>query len=165
MTRTYSPHKSLPTNDSIDEGFTLVELLVIIVVLGILAAVVVFAVSGITNKGAVAACQADGATVETAIASFIQQNPTVQPTGSITALGVSQSNMITPTGGILGDPYLQTWPSNVLNYAFGMIGGKLYIEVPGSVAWAASPTNGNSLGGGILYAGPYSSSAGCAPVV
>ena len=34
-----------------DGGFTLVELLVVIVVLGVLAAVTVFAVRGITDRG------------------------------------------------------------------------------------------------------------------
>ncbi len=34
-----------------DEGFTLIELLVVIVILGVLAAVVVFSVGGITDTG------------------------------------------------------------------------------------------------------------------
>ena len=39
-----------------EEGFTLIELLIVIIILGVLAAIVVFSVSGITNKGSSAAC-------------------------------------------------------------------------------------------------------------
>lgn len=42
-----------------DDGFTLVELLIVIVVLGILAAVTVFAVSGLRDRGADAAADSD----------------------------------------------------------------------------------------------------------
>ena len=49
-----------------EEGFTLVELLVVIVILGILAAIVVFAVGGITDKGQSSACAVDKRTLETA---------------------------------------------------------------------------------------------------
>jgi len=48
------------------DGFTLIELLVVIVVLGILAAVVVFSVSGITDTGQGSACKADRQAVVTA---------------------------------------------------------------------------------------------------
>ena len=41
-----------------DKGFTLVELLIVIVILGILATIVVFAVRGITDKGQKSACAA-----------------------------------------------------------------------------------------------------------
>ena len=49
-----------------EAGFTLIELLIVIVILGILAAVVVFSVRGITDKGQGAACQADFVTVQNA---------------------------------------------------------------------------------------------------
>ncbi len=49
-----------------EEGFTLIELLVVIVILGILAAVVVFAVSGIGDKGQGNACKIDTRTLRTA---------------------------------------------------------------------------------------------------
>ncbi len=53
-------------NKTQDKGFTLVELLIVIVILGILATVTVFAVRGITEKGEENACQTDKATFETA---------------------------------------------------------------------------------------------------
>ena len=57
-----------------DEGFTLIELLIVIVILGILAAVVVFAVGGITDRGTVSACKADKATLEVAVEAYYAQN-------------------------------------------------------------------------------------------
>src|ERR1700722_4658350 len=52
-------------------GFTLIELLIVIVVLGILAATVIFALSGVTGQSAQAACNSDAKTVETAVQAFI----------------------------------------------------------------------------------------------
>jgi general secretion pathway protein G len=49
-----------------DGGFTLIELLVVIVILGILAAVVVFAVGGIQDRGNDSACKSDTASLRTA---------------------------------------------------------------------------------------------------
>ncbi|MGN6693258.1 MAG: type II secretion system protein [Aquihabitans sp.] len=55
------------------KGFTLVELLVVIVILGILAAVVVFSVKGITGKGKASACETEKHTVETAVEAYNAQ--------------------------------------------------------------------------------------------
>ncbi len=52
------------------KGFTLVELLVVIVILGILAAVVVFAVNGIQDRGQNSACSTDASTVRTAVEAY-----------------------------------------------------------------------------------------------
>ncbi|MGN6781172.1 MAG: type II secretion system protein [Marmoricola sp.] len=55
-------------------GFTLIELLIVIVILGVLAGIVVFSVSGITDRGTKAACQADVSTVTTAVEAYYAQN-------------------------------------------------------------------------------------------
>jgi prepilin-type N-terminal cleavage/methylation domain-containing protein len=49
-----------------EAGFTLVELLIVIVILGILSAIVVFAVGGITDKGTDASCKTDASVLQAA---------------------------------------------------------------------------------------------------
>jgi prepilin-type N-terminal cleavage/methylation domain-containing protein len=56
-----------------DRGFTLVELLIVIVILGILATVTVFAVRGITDKGQESACNADAKTLAVATEAYFAQ--------------------------------------------------------------------------------------------
>ena len=65
-----------------DEGFTLIELLIVIVILGILAAVVVFAVGGITDTGEENACETEQRTVETAVEAYRAQNGVYPPNGT-----------------------------------------------------------------------------------
>jgi general secretion pathway protein G len=57
-----------------DGGFTLIELLIVIVILGVLAGVVVFAVSGISDRGDSAACKAEKKTVEVAVEAYYAKN-------------------------------------------------------------------------------------------
>ena len=60
-------------------GFTLVELLVVILILGVLAAVVVFSVGGITNRGKNASCLTEVREVRTAIEAYKAQNDNTAP--------------------------------------------------------------------------------------
>ena len=53
-----------------DRGFTLVELLIVIVILGILATVTVFAVRGMTDKAKTNTCAADRKAMEVAVEAF-----------------------------------------------------------------------------------------------
>jgi prepilin-type N-terminal cleavage/methylation domain-containing protein len=92
-----------------EDGFTLIELLIVIVVLGILAAVVVFALGSVTGKSAKSACNSDAKTVETAIAAYEANGNTAAPT----------STLLTSTA-TLGGPYLRSWPSNSGHYSIGI---------------------------------------------
>ncbi len=66
-----------------DRGFTLIELLIVIVILGILAAIVVFSVGGVTDRGQTTACDTSKKTIQTAEEAFFAQdqgNPAHSPT-------------------------------------------------------------------------------------
>ena len=112
-------------------GFTLIELLIVIVVLGILAAVVVFSLGSVTAKSAISACQADGATVNTAMSAY-NANIGSYPTATTDLTGTAAS----------GGPYLQSWPNNTAHYQFAIANSKLY-EANAGVTTTAPATGWN----------------------
>lgn len=62
-------------------GFTLIELLVVIAVLGVLAAIVIFNVTGVANKGKQNACQTDKQTVQTAVDAYYNDHNSYPASG------------------------------------------------------------------------------------
>ena len=68
-----------------EAGFTLIELLIVIIVLGILAAIVIFSLTGVSGQSQVAACNTDAKSVETAVAAYQAQNAGSNP-ANMTAL-------------------------------------------------------------------------------
>ena len=55
-------------------GFTLIELLLVIIILGILAAVVVFSVRGVSDRGQSSACKTSKATATAALEAYYATN-------------------------------------------------------------------------------------------
>ena len=84
-----------------EDGFTLVELLIVIVILGILAAVVVFAVRGITDRGQVSACKTDKNTIAVAEEAYFAKNKTYADEGDLVTAGfmAEASSLHNATGG------------------------------------------------------------------
>ncbi len=88
----------VPAEQKQDKGFTLVELLIVIVILGILATVTVFAVRGITDQGKTSACEADQKTLETAVEAYFAQNGSSTITAPAETTLVSQGFLRSESG-------------------------------------------------------------------
>ena len=83
-------------------GFTLIELLVVIAVLAILAAIVIFNVVGVANRGKTSACNTDLKSVQTAVDAYNNDTGSYPTAGG--AAGTVISGDVTPA-------YLHTYPT------------------------------------------------------
>jgi len=90
-----------------ESGFTLVELLIVISILGILAGIVVFSVAGITDDGTQAACKTEASTVRAAQEAFYAKS-TSPKAYAANAAGLGALLSTTPTyvttTGVTGPP-------------------------------------------------------------
>ena len=71
--------RSMEKKRSGEAGFTLVELLVVIAILGILAAIVVFAVGGITDRGQTAANKTTCSVLQSAEEAYFANHSAYAP--------------------------------------------------------------------------------------
>lgn len=90
------------------EGFTLIELLIVIIIMGILAAVVVFALGGVTASSAQAACNTDAKTLDVAVQAYESTNGGAYPP--------SIASLTTGTNAAL-----RSWPNNDTHYYVGIV--------------------------------------------
>jgi general secretion pathway protein G len=129
-------------------GFTLIELLIVIVVMGVLAAVVVFALGGVTSKSVVSACNSDAKTVQLAVTAYEAQNATAPAAISTSGAG----------DGYLVPTYLQSWPQNTSsNYAISVVATTGQVQV--TVASTSNPWSGGTFTPGTGTAINYSPTA------
>jgi len=103
-----------------ETGFTLIELLIVIVVLGVLAAIVVFELGGVTSKSVAAACQSDAKTVGVGVGALKTENPKLGALTSGTLSGDTwtsgswEADMLATgqVSGLTGNPFVQSWPTS-----------------------------------------------------
>jgi len=88
-----------------EEGFTLIELLIVIIVLGILAAIVVFAVASTKHDSVAASCKTDVKSIELS-AEGVNTHTGSYPAGPIN----SQNDPALLSSGTNG-ALLKSWPS------------------------------------------------------
>jgi prepilin-type N-terminal cleavage/methylation domain-containing protein len=128
-----------------EEGFTLIELLIVIVILGILAAIVVFAVGGTGKNAAVAACKADAKSVETALEAYKAQNGGTFPPSPAAnnATDPGWAALVNPAGGS-NTPYLRSVPSTA-HYTLWWDGtsGAVFVLGANAADPGSDPASGN----------------------
>ena len=153
-----SVRRALKKSGACADGFTLIEILIVVTILGILAATVVFAVQDLTGTSAQATCQSDYKTVESASEFYKAQMdayPGVAQNGvaDLIATGMSPKNQQV-------GPWLKDTPGS--SYYQFTVGSS---NLPGAAGLAAAAQWGSgapasiSPGDGLIWIGTPGDSA------
>ena len=112
-----------------ESGFTLIELMIVIVILAILAGVVLFAVGGVTDTGKVSACKADYSTISTAAEAYYAKHGTYPP--DLTPSLTTAPDVFLRGGSFTG---ANTWNNASANYTITYAGSGSDYTLTASIA-------------------------------
>jgi len=150
-----------------DRGFTLVELLIVIVILGVLATITVFAVRGITDRGKQNACASDAKIMRTAeesrdaVTGLYTDEATLESEGYLHEVSQMHDLTVSPTGdsytivnvgtcagaaAVTTAPPVSTPPASVLNIT---VLGSLPAQVIGTGPTRILYTSAGSAAGSV----------------
>lgn len=77
----------------VDRGFTLVELLVVVVIMGVLATVSVLGVRGLTDRGQLSACESDRRVMEVAVETWFADE-SLATSGTLSEAALVQAKLL-----------------------------------------------------------------------
>lgn len=87
-----------------ERGFTIVELLIVIVVIAILAAIVIVAYNGVQNRAKNSAAQASANTLQKKVEAYNAEKGAYPSTSATTDLATYQTSTLTGSGISIGTP-------------------------------------------------------------
>jgi len=117
------------------KGFSLLEIVIAVCLLGVLSSVVVVGLSSVTAESASVACTTDAQTVETAVLAFKAEN------GS--SAEITKSGLLAHAD---GGPYLTSWPGSPGHYEIGMDASGVVLVEPLGGPRSGAPADGVSQG-------------------
>jgi prepilin-type N-terminal cleavage/methylation domain-containing protein len=123
-------------------GFTLIELLIVIVILGILAAIVVFAVQNLAGSSAKASCQTDFSTVRDATEAYKAQEGIYPTSGKNGFTGTDGDGALLNAATDGNGPWLKTIPYNANHYQIDVSADGAGTITVNTAPGATAPTAG-----------------------
>ncbi len=112
-----------------DEGFTLIELLIVIIILGILAAIVVFAVGNTRDDAVANACKTDLKSVQLAAEAVLVHEGDYPTTALVAQLWTPANGGLLKDGLPTSDNYTVSYASDGSTYTISALDGAA--AVPG----------------------------------
>lgn len=98
------------TSKACDSGFTLIELVITFILIGILSGIVVIAVNGANDRSNISACKVDFRSVQSAVASYLND------LGELTVPVSANKDLYSDTGTLITGGYLAKLTSDGLPY-------------------------------------------------